>query len=76
MRLILGFSIPLLCGALFQQFYSVVYTVIVGRILGVNALAGVGEKGSVNFMIVGFCLVVCSSFSIPRAHKFGARDYS
>ena len=50
MRLILGFSIPLLCGALFQQFYSVVDTVIVGRILGVNALAGVGATGSVNFI--------------------------
>ena len=76
MRLILGFSIPLLCGALFQQFYSVVDTVIVGRILGVNALAGVGATGSVNFMIVGFCMGVCSGFSIPIAHKFGARDYS
>ena len=62
MRLILGFSIPLLCGALFQQFYSVVDTVIVGRILGVNALAGVGATGSVNFMIVGFCMGVCSGF--------------
>ena len=68
MRLILGFSIPLLCGALFQQFYSVVDTVIVGRILGVNALAGVGATGSVNFMIVGFCMGVCSGFSIPIAH--------
>lgn len=76
MRLILGFSIPLLCGALFQQFYSVVDTVIVGRILGVNALAGVGATGSVNFMIVGFCMGVCSGFSIPIAHKFGAGDYS
>lgn len=40
MRLILGFSIPLLFGSLFQQFYSVVDTVIVGRFLGMNALAG------------------------------------
>ncbi|MCM1133938.1 MAG: MATE family efflux transporter [Clostridium sp.] len=76
MGLILGFSIPLLFGALFQQFYSVVDTVIVGRILGVNALAGVGATGSVNFMIVGFCMGVCSGFSIPIAHKFGAKDYS
>ena len=54
MKLILGFSIPLLFGALFQQFYSVVDTVIVGRFLGVNALAGVGATGSLNFMIMGF----------------------
>ncbi len=76
MRLILGFSIPLLFGSLFQQFYSMVDTVIVGRFLGMNALAGVGATGSVNFMIVGFCMGVCGGFAIPVAHKFGARDYS
>ena len=76
MKLILGFSIPLLFGFLFQQFYSVVYTNIVGRILGVNALAGVGATGSINFMIIGFCMGVCSGFAIPVAHKFGAKDYS
>ena len=76
MKLILGFSIPLLFGFLFQQFYSVVDTIIVGRILGVNALAGVGATGSINFMIIGFCMGVCSGFAIPVAHKFGAKDYS
>ena len=76
MKLILGFSIPLLFGFLFQQFYSVVDTVIVGRFLGVNALAGVGSTGSVNFLIIGFCMGVCNGFSIPLAHKFGAKDYS
>ncbi len=76
MKLILGFSIPLLFGFLFQQFYNVVDTVIVGRFLGVQALAGVGATGSINFMIVGFCMGVCSGFAIPVAHKFGAKDYS
>lgn len=76
MRLILGFSVPLLFGFLFQQFYSVVDTVIVGRFLGVNALAGVGSTGSVNFLIIGFCMGVCNGFAIPLAHKFGARDYT
>lgn len=76
MKLILGFSIPLLFGFLFQQFYSVVDTIIVGRFLGMNALAGVGATGSINFMIVGFCMGVCNGFAIPVAHKFGARDYS
>ncbi len=76
MKLILGFSIPLLLGSLFQQFYSVVDTVIVGRFLGMQALAGVGATGSVNFMIVGFCMGVCSGFAIPVAHKFGAKDYA
>lgn len=76
MKLILGFSIPLLIGSLFQQFYNVMDTVIVGRFLGMEALAGVGVTGSVNFMIVGFCMGVCSGFAIPVAHKFGAKNYS
>ena len=76
MKLILGFSLPLLFGFLFQQFYSVVDTIIVGRILGINALAGVGATGSINFMVIGFCMGVCSGFAIPVAHKFGAKDYS
>ena len=76
MKLILGFSVPLLFGFLFQQFYSVVDTIIVGRFLGVHALAGVGSTGSLNFLIIGFCMGVCNGFSIPLAHKFGAKDYS
>lgn len=76
MKLILGFATPLLFGFLFQQFYSVVDTVIVGQFLGVKALAGVGATGSLNFMIIGFCMGVCNGFAIPVAHKFGAKDYS
>ncbi len=76
MKLILGFSIPLLFGFLFQQFYNVMDTIIVGRVLGVNALAGVGSTGSLNFLIIGFCMGVCNGFAIPLAHKFGAKDYS
>ena len=76
MKLILGFATPLLFGFLFQQLYSVVDTIIVGQCLGVKALAGVGATGSINFMIVGFCMGVCNGFAIPVAHKFGAKDYS
>lgn len=76
MGLILGFSIPLLFGFLFQQFYSLVDTVIVGRFLGTENLAAVGYTGSVNFLIIGFCMGICSGFSIPISHKFGAGDYS
>lgn len=76
MKLILGFSVPLLFGFLFQQFYNVVDTIIVGQFLGVNALAGVGATGSINFMVVGFCMGLCSGFAIPVAHQFGAKNYS
>lgn len=75
MKLILGFAVPLLFGFLFQQFYNLVDTVIVGRFLGVDNLAAVGATGSVNFLIIGFCMGVCSGFSIPISHKFGAGDY-
>ena len=74
-KLILGFSIPLLLGMLFQQFYSMVDTIIVGRYLGVTALAEVGSTGSINFMIIGFCMGICNGFAIPVAQKFGARNY-
>lgn len=75
MKLILGFAIPLLFGFLFQQFYNLVDTVIVGRFLGVDELASVGATGSINFLIIGFCMGVCNGFSIPVSHKFGAGDY-
>lgn len=72
MGLIIGFSLPILIGMLFQQFYSLVDTIIVGKCLGVDALAAVGSTGSVNFMILGFCMGVCSGFAIPIAQQFGA----
>lgn len=75
MKLIIGFSFPLLLGFLFQQFYNLVDTVIVGRFLGVDDLAAVGATGSINFLIIGFCMGVCNGFSIPISHKFGAKDY-
>ena len=74
MKLILGFAFPLLFGFLFQQFYNLVDTLIVGRFLGVNDLAGVGSTGSINFLVIGFCMGICSGFSIPISHKFGAGD--
>lgn len=75
MKLILGFSIPLLFGYLFQQLYNLVDTMIVGQFLGVEALAAVGATGSINFLIIGFCNGVCNGFALPVAHRFGAKDY-
>ena len=76
MKLILGFLVPMLFGLLFQQFYNMVDTIIVGKYLGVNALAAVGSTGSINFMIIGFCTGVCSGFVIPVAQKFGEKNES
>ena len=74
MRLIVGFALPTLFGMLFQQFYNLVDTMIVGKLLGAQALAAVGSTGSINFLVIGFCTGVCSGFSIPVAQKFGQRD--
>lgn len=73
--LILGFGVPLLFGFLFQQFYNVADTAIVGRFLGGDALASVGSTGSVNFLVIGFVMGICNGFSIPVAQMFGAKDY-
>lgn len=75
MQLILSFGLPLLFGLLFQQFYNMVDAIIVGQVLGVNALAAVGSTGSINFMIMGFCIGVCNGFAIPVAQTFGAKDF-
>lgn len=76
MKLILGFAVPLLMGMLFQQVYSLVDTIIVGRFLGVSALAAVGATGSINFLIIGFCQGICNGFALPVAQRFGAKDYN
>ena len=75
-RLILEFAVPMFLGLLFQQFYSMVDTMIVGKFLGMKPLAGVGATGSLNFMVIGFCIGVCNGFAIPVAQKLGAKDYS
>lgn len=75
-RLILSFAVPMILGNIFQQLYNMVDTVIVGKYVGVNALAGVGSTGAINFLVIGFALGVCSGFSIMIAQRFGAGDYS
>ncbi len=75
-RLIFGFFVPMVFGLLFQQLYNMVDTIIVGNYLGVKALASVGSTGSINFMIIGFCMGVCNGFAIPVAQKFGEKSFS
>ncbi len=74
MKLILGFMLPLLLGMLFQQFYNMVDTIVVGRFIGLNALAGVGSTGSINFLVLGFVIGMCAGFAIPVAQKFGSKE--
>lgn len=71
---ILRFALPLVLGTLFQQLYSFVDTVIVGRCLGTDALGAVGTTYSLNFLILGFVQGACVGFGIPVAETFGAKD--
>ena len=71
---ILQFALPLVLGTLFQQLYSFVDTIIVGRCISTDALGAVGTTYSLNFMIVGFVLATCNGFGIPVAESFGAKD--
>ena len=70
-KLVAGFMLPLWGGLLFQQLYNMVDTMIVGKYLGVNALAGVGSTGAINFLVLGLCIGTCNGFVIPVAQKFG-----
>ena len=65
--LILGFALPMLLGLLFQQFYNMVDTIIVGKCLGVSALAAVGSTGSINFMIIGSIMPLIPGVAFTNA---------
>lgn len=75
LKVISMFTLPLVLGNLFQQFYSLADTIIVGRFVGVNALAAVGATGSVNYLILGFVIGICNGFAIPIAQCFGGKDF-
>lgn len=74
--LILGFCVPMLVGNLFQQFYSMVDAIIVGKFIDVDALAAVGSTGSVSFLIIGFTSGITSGAGILPSQCFGAGNYS
>ncbi len=73
-RQILLFSLPLVIGTLFQQLYSFVDTVMVGRLIGEDALAAVGSTYSLSFLILGLIQGSCIGFAIPLAQTTGAKN--
>ena len=75
-RVIVVFAVPLLIGNVVQQLYQIVDAIVVGRHLGVDALAAVGATGSMLFLLLGFAWGLTSGFAIPTAQAFGARDYA
>ncbi|GAA1997201.1 MATE family efflux transporter [Microbacterium ulmi] len=75
-RVILVFAVPLLIGNVVQQLYQFADAIVVGRHLGVDALAAVGATGSLLFLLLGFAWGMTSGFAIPTAQAFGARDHA
>ncbi|HIS25694.1 MAG TPA: MATE family efflux transporter [Candidatus Pullilachnospira intestinigallinarum] len=73
-RIILGFTLPIFIGNVFQQFYNMADTIIVGKFVGTKALAAVGSTGTIMFLIYGFVVGMTAGFTVLTAQKFGAGD--
>lgn len=73
-KIILNFTLPIFIGNVFQQFYSMVDTIIVGKFVGTKALAAVGSTGTINFLILGFLMGMTTGFTVLTAQRFGAGD--
>lgn len=74
-KLILKFYFPMLFTNMLQQIYTVADTIIVGKGLGDNALAAVGNMSSLTFLVMGFSMGLANGFSVSIAQSYGARDY-
>ncbi len=74
-KLLLNFTVPMLLGNLFQQFYNMVDSVIVGRFVGTNALGAVGSVGSILFLFFSLCMGLGSGIGILISQYFGAGEY-
>ncbi|WP_147634494.1 MATE family efflux transporter [Treponema pectinovorum] len=68
------FSIPLIAGTIFQQFYNFADTIMIGRLVGADALGAVGVSYPLNFLILGFVQGFTIGLGIPLAHAMGAKD--
>lgn len=74
MKVIFLYTIPLLLGNFFQQFYSFIDTLIVGKTISVDALASVGATGGLTGLVIGFAQGMTSGLTILTARKHGAND--
>ena len=73
-RLILAFCLPIIAGNLFQQVYSLVDTLVIGRVEGVTALAAVASAGWLDWLVLSIAMGMAQGFSIQIAQSFGAKD--
>lgn len=73
-RLILQFALPMLAGSLFQQFYNIVDSIIVGNFIGKEALAAVGASFPVIFVLISMIIGLGAGITVVISQYFGARD--
>ena len=73
-RVILLYTLPIIAGNMFQQLYSMVDTLIVGRGVGVEALAAVGAAGWLDWFVLGNIMGLMQGFTILISQRFGAED--
>lgn len=76
LKLILMFSIPMIIGNIFQQLYTIVDTMVVGKALGVGALAALGSIDTINFVCMGIVMGMTQGFGILIAQKYGEKELS
>ena len=74
-RLIVSFALPLMCGNIFQQCYTVVDTIVVGQGVGVEALASLGASDWFNWLVLGVVTGLAQGFGIRMSQEFGAGRY-
>ena len=74
LKLLVSFAIPLMFGNIFQQLYTVVDTAIVGRGVGLDALAALGSVDWLNWMVLGLAFGFTQGFSVRISQKFGEGD--
>lgn len=74
LKLIFFYSLPIFFGSVFQNIYSVVDSVVVGRFAGADKLAAVGATGSLGFFILGFVFGLTGGFTVMIAQRYGAKD--
>ncbi|MCR5358055.1 MAG: MATE family efflux transporter [Lachnospiraceae bacterium] len=73
-KLLIGFSVPMLIGNLFQQVYNMVDSIVVGKYVGADSLAAVGATGSLNFLFFSLCIGLSGGIGVVISQHFGAGD--
>ena len=75
LKLIIRFALPVILGNLIQQVYNTADLIMVGKLIGNDALGAVGSTGSISFMIIGFLIGISEGSCMLVARFFGAKDY-